>query len=122
MKSVPTMVDLAYTPKEAKEEAASVPMDSISGPKYPWGLRISLDTDTLEKLGLEASDVQVGDIVHIFAFAEVVSISMSDNADGGKRSCVDLQITQMASEDEDDENEAADKTEDRKPRTIALYS
>ena len=48
------MVDLALSPEERKEEyPVAVPSPSeASGPRYPWGMCIRMDDDTLEKLGL----------------------------------------------------------------------
>lgn len=122
MQTLPKMVDLANIEKDDDECAVSMPMDSISGPRYPWGLRITLDTETLAKLNLDPGDVSVGDTIHIFAFAEVVGVNSSSSSDGGTRCSVDLQITQMASEDEDEENEEMDAAEPKKPRTLRMYS
>jgi hypothetical protein len=43
---------------------------------YPWGLRITLDNETLQRLGLNAkSPPAVGDSVSVMAMANVCSVS-----------------------------------------------
>jgi len=93
--------DMARTPAEKSEEIAN--MGKISVPDYPYGLCISLDETDLENLGIDA-DFEVGDIIHIAAFARVTS--MSSRMHEEKPCCrVELQIEQMAVEDESTEED-----------------
>ena len=73
---------------------------------YPYGLCISLADEDVEKLGLEDETPEIGDMIHLFCMAKVTSISVDGN---GKR--IELQITHMACEDEDEENEEEDSEE-----------
>lgn len=61
--------------------------------EYPWGLCITLNNDTLNKL--KAKPQGVGDEVMITAKAIIRGLSASESDDGVKRSA-DLQITDMA--------------------------
>lgn len=106
MRTMPNMIDMALSPKEAEEECAPA-YDPSQGPKYPWGLGICLTQEELDKLQLSASDVEVGDIVHIMAFAKVTSVSSTETQEGAN-SRVELQIIALASEDEDDEEEESE--------------
>jgi len=108
------MVDMAKSPEEVKEETStSVPAMGAtpSAPVYPWGLCLRLEDDTLEKLGVDGEMPSVGDMIHLFAMAKVTSVSANEMEDGngGKktRRCIELQITHLATESEDDENDAA---------------
>lgn len=107
MKRIPAMVDMRRTPAE-KADAAS-PLNDV--PDYPYGLSLSLCETELEKLGLDDDDVQVGDMLHLHAMAKVTSVSKNDSEAGGPCCRVELQITNMVGESEDDENEEADKAE-----------
>lgn len=71
------------------------------GPDFPWGLRLSLSHRELEKLGLEA-DCAIGDTIDLRCFAKVTSVSRTDGPNGPEDR-VELQITEMAAENEDDE-------------------
>lgn len=103
------MVDLALSPEEAKLGGPSVVTDS-EAPRYPWGLTLTLDEKTLEKLKVDHSDWSVGDIFHLHAIARVTSVSEHENQNGN--SCnVGLQIVAMGAESEDAENEENEEAE-----------
>jgi len=98
------MVDLTRSPKEKVEEAeASMPSSIAYMPDVPYGLCISLTEVELEKLDLE-ENCDVGDLVHLFCMARVTSISKNETTDGC-RCRIELSITNMAVEDEDNEEE-----------------
>jgi len=82
-----------------------------SVPAYSYGLCLSLEDDELEKLGIDEELPTVGDIIHLCALAKVTSASQSERemSDGSKKQCrrIELQITHLATEDEEDENEGA---------------
>jgi len=73
-------------------------------PRYPWGLSISLDNDTLEKLGLELP--KVGSELLLAAKVTVTSVSANEGSEGVYRN-VSLQITDLAFEG-DEAIDAAD--------------
>src|ERR1700752_2842925 len=105
------MVDMARTPAEVKEEiaetAACAPIDAKrTAPVYPYGLCLSLDEEVLEKLGIKELP-DVGETVHFAALARVTAASESEHeTEGGEKEThcrVELQITNLALESEDDE-------------------
>lgn len=107
-----TMVDMAKPIEQVKEETSppkSLGDRAPTTPVYPWGLCISLDDDTLTKLKLDSEMPSVGEMIHLCAMAKVTSVSENEQEDGngGKKTCrrVELQITHLATESEDEENE-----------------
>lgn len=95
------MVDMARTTEEKivlVEQSMPLPAAAAD---YPYGLCLSLTEDELEKLDLD-DDVEAGDTLHFMALATVKSVSKNDY--NGEKSCrIELQITRMAVENEDDE-------------------
>lgn len=55
-------------------------------PEYPYGLRIRLEREQLEKLGLTA----------LPAIGETFTVSAHDSAEGGESRSLELQITDLA--------------------------
>lgn len=73
-------------------EAKEVAMDQ---PEYPWGLEVSLNEDSIKKLGIDVENVNAGDDVFFFAKAKVTRISLNENVDsitGKKNSNGDISI------------------------------
>lgn len=95
------MVSMERSAPEMAE--AANPMPQIL--KYNYGLTLCFDQETLDKLNLDDKDVEVGDLIHLFAMAEVTSVSKHDMG-GGEKCRVELQITHLSVENEDDEYEA----------------
>lgn len=97
------MVDMLESPKEQKmNDMLPMAMPAMDKPSYPYGLQLSLNEDCLEKLGV-ADLPEVGEMIHVMAMAKVVGVR--ENATEGHASCcVELQITHMALEDEDEES------------------
>lgn len=110
---MPKMQDMEISKEEQKSMGVPYALgEAVS--KYPCGLQISLGDAELEKLGLD-DDCEVGEYIHLFAFAKVTSVSSHDTGDGEK--CrVSLQITHLSAEDEDEENEEEDKEEPKKKK------
>lgn len=90
------LVSMKSSPAErkARSEPTSIASDA---PIYPWGLSINLDTESLEKLGVEELP-EVGDERLVIAKVKVTSVSSSDSESGANRN-VGLQITEMCLED-----------------------
>jgi len=91
------MPNLAMTKEEAKNEYGVEP-DDDSLPKYPYGLSIYLDDDTLKKLGI--TDLpKVGTSMPATITVTVTGTSQratqSSKEGEQMRTCVDLQITDM---------------------------
>lgn len=90
------MINLKITRKtdDVKEPAITAP-DNEDG--YPWGTRLNLESDTLDKLGIKTLPA-VGDELMIEAKVRVISVRESDNSKS-----VELQITDMDLENDGDE-------------------
>lgn len=77
-----------------KDSVMTSPMDSE---RYPYGLRLSLQKDELAKLGIKRLP-GVGDTFEIEAMVKVVSVSAGASEGSQDRMSVDLQITDMCCE------------------------
>lgn len=120
MRTIPAMTDMRRTDEEKAESAADMFPTPMNQPDYPPGLCITLNEDTLEKLGLDEKDFDVGDMVHIQGMGLVTSKSTNAGADGADKCRIEIQITHLASENEDDENQ--DDEENEQPeRRSKLY-
>jgi hypothetical protein len=95
------LVSMELTDDEKLDIMACQPVALKDAPEYPWGLQIELSNRELEKLGLEA-DCSVGDIIDLRCFARVVGVNRTETA-MGPEDRVSLQITDMATENESDE-------------------
>ena len=104
------MIDMAKTPEQINKDLDDrLPMSERSKasivddlPKYPYGLCITIETEQLEKLGID-DDCEVGDMIHLCAMAKVTSISKREKEGGEGDVRIELQITHLASENEDEE-------------------
>ena len=96
--------------KLEKRDAAKYAEPSIASdsPAYPWGLNLTLDNETLEKLKLEALP-EAGEQLLLVAKVKVTGTSSNDSAEGGKRQTINLQITDMCLEDAGEKVEASEK-------------
>lgn len=95
------MVSLKRTAKEVKERNLPTP-DMSEGDKYPWGLQIRLDKDTLKKLGMDASkwpSQKTGEFKAKF-FVSESTFHPSLKGDPDQR--LELQITDMEIGEEDE--------------------
>ena len=80
-------------------------------PIYPYGLSICLTQNELEKLEVDYSDWQVGDLFHLMAMAKITSISEHET-EGGKNCRVEMQIVALSGENEDLEGEESESEEE----------
>ena len=100
---MPNLVSMKRTPQEKKDlEAPSSP----DAEEFPWGLKLSLDAEDLDKLGLIPT---VGEEVIISAVAKVTDAHISESEDDGKRRSAGLQITSMGISNKADEKSASEK-------------
>lgn len=115
------MVDMKKSPAEKAEDSCPTPIDRQ--PDYPYGLCISLCDDELEKLDLDVSDVEPGDMLHLHCLATVTSKSERTDIPAGPSCRVELQITHVSiPESEDEENRDADKSMTPAKKMSKLYS
>lgn len=95
------LVSMERTDDEKIDAITCGPMSVKDQPDYPWGLRVNLDEGSIQKLeaaGLEGAP-EVGDYVDLRCFARVTSVS-SNETDAGPKRCYELQIEQIALENE----------------------
>ncbi len=79
---------------DMKRTKADTAKNSGSIDDYPYGLHVSLDGPSLDKLGLDALP-KVGDTMHLHAHAHVAEVS-EHSRDGGKKSRrVELHLRKM---------------------------
>lgn len=87
------LVNMARTKQEAKAEQDSW-KEVENQPKYPYGLSLHLDDETIKKLGIAIPEG--GATLRLDALAKVTSVSSHEEVDGDKRCNLQLQITDMA--------------------------
>lgn len=99
-KMVRPMVDME---REVKPIGViDAPCESQS--EYPWGLKLCLTNEELEKLGVDPAGFVIGGTLHGNFMACVTSVSSSQNSDGACHR-VELQIEKLFLESEDVESE-----------------
>lgn len=86
-----SLINMEMSKEEAKEETQPSPADA---PKYPWGLCITLNDDSLEKLGVDSLP-EVETEVTIVAKAQVSRTSAYQSNGGEAERSMELQITDM---------------------------
>lgn len=109
--------DMSMSPAEAAE--MSGPVSMANTPKYPYGLCISLGKDELEKLGLDHTEIEVSDFLHVHALAKVTSKSNCET-ESGENPRVELCLCFMEIEDEGMEDEE-EEVDEPKSVTKRLY-
>lgn len=94
------MHDMKMSKKEKKKnEMGCMPHDD-GGDKYPYGLELRLDDESLEKLKAE---LKTGQMVSIMAYAKVTETKEHDKGKGEVRSAT-LQITDLEVKPKDEGN------------------
>lgn len=86
-------VDMTLPPAEAEKE--TVEAAELEKPKYPWGLCIYLNEDTMKMLSLKKLDV--GTVVMITGKAKVTGYSEREY-EGGAHKTQDMQIIELGIE------------------------
>lgn len=89
------LIDMQRSKKEIKKQNTGLAEPNT--PDYPWGLEISLETESIEKLGINLDTMRVGKEYSIMAVCEVTSISESASKDNSSKN-MRLQIKKMAFE------------------------
>lgn len=94
---MPNLVNMKMDRKELEEKYSSTPAE-MDMPAYPYGLRVNLDEDAIDKLGLNKLP-SPGKTMLLLARVDIVSVSDNENVQGGKthrHRSVELQITDLA--------------------------
>jgi len=109
------MISLKITKKQDDENDMPVAVGGINN-RYPYGTRINLDQDSLDKLGIMKLPT-VGDKIMIEGKCEVISVRQSED---GKS--VELQITDMDLENDGDEIDEGELTREESGAMSKLAS
>lgn len=84
--------------RKAREKMMDAPTLATEGPQYPWGLSLSLEQESLKKLGLSVGELEVGQEVSVIAKARVVSLSSNQSEGNDKNESASLQLTDVCVE------------------------
>lgn len=96
-----SMKDLKITKKESKAKSESMVVGQSYEERYPYGLRLDLDKDTLEKLGVKKLPA-VGVSLMFEAKAKVIA-SRQSATEGSENRSIELQITHIDLDTDEDE-------------------
>lgn len=86
------MKSMKMSDSEQKEYATGSVMSGV--PLYPWGLQITLDDESLKKLGIKDLPA-IDQVMEITVKAQVVSLTARKEGNDDNCACVSLQITDM---------------------------
>jgi len=102
---VKALVSVARTEADKKKEAEAWEKPSTSAmDDYPYGLRLYLDNETIQKLGI--GDFDAGDPVMICAEGMITEDSINV-ANGVKRRSLSIQITKICLDQEGEMKDVA---------------
>ena len=93
---MPNLIDLKRTSADKKENESMLSSE-VEAEDYAWGLQLDLQSDELEKLGVDK--LSVGDEFEITAMVRVKSFSENDSDEGGKNKSAGLLIKAIAMPD-----------------------
>lgn len=85
--------------EDQKEEMSQSPIKEGDGPEYPYGLRLRIDEDEIEKLGLGEDMPELKTKFRLSAIVEVCSASQNSSVYGDSK-VLELQITDMGLSEE----------------------
>ena len=94
------MTDMKMAAGERKKMMPTT-VETSKGPSYPWGLVISLDAASMDKMGIKEMP-EVGVECEIHGVGKVTRVSESASP-GRKDRSMEIQITKLAVAHEDDE-------------------
>lgn len=98
----------------------SFPVSAMEQNDYPYGTRLCLCQEELEKLECDIDDFKDGSLIHIFGMARVVVVR-KETINGKERNEVTLQIEDMSIECEDAEKAPEPQKEPLSKRRAKLY-
>lgn len=89
------LVSMKNSKKKSKKDNSICCGPSDSGEAFPYGLRVDLNNDSLDKLGIDALP-KSGKVMKMVAEVKVESTSERQERDGTANRSVGLQITKMS--------------------------
>jgi hypothetical protein len=91
---------------EEKKDFHSAPSVIDDKPEYPYGLTITLSPESMEKLGIDAKSLKIGQAFKVLAEAKVKEIrEVNENGDVQEHS-IELQICEMEVAKEEEQKSA----------------
>lgn len=105
------LVSMKNTKKEQKKSSGAMVSSDSNGDPHPYGLTLSLEDDSLTKLGIDTLP-KVGATVEVRGRAKVESVSQNESGTSGVSRSVRLQITDMCLEDANEDSEGDDEDDD----------
>ena len=95
------MISMKKAPKPKNKLRSNMVAEEPYGDenKYPYGLEINLEDESIKKLGIDMQNTRAGDTVTIVCEADVTHLSQRERMTKGKSKTSDsisLQITDMA--------------------------
>lgn len=92
------LVNMALPKPKKGEKGKGVEICSteVDAPKYPWGLTLRLEDETIKKLGLDIKSFNTDTVVMVTAKAECTEVREEDRRSSGKSQSLSFQITDMA--------------------------
>lgn len=85
------LTNMQTTQAEVNQEKREEGMDK---PKYPYGLRLCLDSESLKKLNINTLPA-VGEKLNLTAVVNVIGVQNYQEINGESNASVDLQIIEM---------------------------
>ena len=89
------LISMQRTKSEKKEDTGPEVATEYERPDYPYGLEISLEEESMEKLGLDVENFSVGGKIELVCNGEITRTHESAGKDHNNSS-VSIQITDMA--------------------------
>lgn len=80
MKLISMKTPVKKTLKGANRAIAAIDQPEEQ-PKYPWGLEIALNGESIKKLNLDLENLAAGDKVYFLAQAEITRLSKNESID-----------------------------------------
>ena len=117
-------VSMEMSKKERKSmygQGAALPTKSEEGPLYPYGLELSLEKSSIDKLGIDFKKMSVGDEIDISCKGKITRLSTNERSGGEADKSMSIQITDMAIDHSDEldwETKSDKATEIMKKRGI----
>ena len=79
------LISLKRKPKRSlRRKLSEAPIMGADESEYPWGLELNLENESIEKIGIDVENTNVGDDVYFTARAKINSVSESESVHSGK--------------------------------------
>lgn len=90
------LVDMKRTKAEIKERD-TIRCEPLGGEQYPYGTRITLENEAIDKIGLDSLP-KVGSKVTVQAMGVITSVSSNESSTGRKDRRIEIQLQKLGVE------------------------